>query len=125
MHYPTNFFNNLPYKVKIQFQELFPSEDTAMKTFLKRTEWCQDLYEWHSDKIYRKKKFVFFLRKNQMNYSTFDILKKATSDPSFKEVKLKKPVKVCGKFYTKALSNPPQQNKKYIYLDFMKIYLEE
>ena len=60
-----------------------------------------------------------------MDYSTFNILKKATFKVSFKEITLNKPVKVQGKFYTKVLSVPPKQSEKYIYLDFMGIYLEE
>jgi len=121
----SNFTDKLPKKVKAQFQELFPSENTTMQSFLKRTEWCHDLNKWQAERAYDKKRFTTFLARNQMDYSTFDILKKITSKPSFKEVKLKKPVKVRNAFYTKVLSKPPQQNKKYIYLDFMEIYLEE
>ena len=120
-----SFADKLPKEVKTQYQELFPSETTIMQEFLRRTEWCQDLYEWQSKKVYDKKKLYTFLARNQIDYSTFNHLKKITSKPSFKEVKLKKPVKVRNAFYTKAFSKPPQQNKKYIYLDFMKIYLEE
>mgnify|MGYP001362854537 CR=1 FL=1 len=121
----SNFKDKLPKKIKTQFEELFPSQNSIMQTFLKRTEWCHDLHKWQAERVYDKKRLTTFLARNQMDYSTFDILKKITSKPSFKEVKLKKPIKVRDTYYTKALSEPPQQNKKYIYLDFMEIYLEE
>jgi hypothetical protein len=121
----TNILEDLPVSVRRQFQELFPSEPNIIQDFLRRTEWCQDLYQWQSEKVYAKKKFYTFLARNQMDYSTFNYLKLITSDVSFKEVKLKTPVKVRGSFYTKALSKPPHLHSNYIYLDFMGIYLEE
>ena len=124
MNTAENFIDTLPEEIKTKFQEMYPLETSPVQTFLNRTKWCHDLHGWQAQKIHDRKRFTILLAKNKMNYSTFDILKKVTNT-SFKEIRLSKPVKVGDTFYTKVLSKPPQHNKKYIYLDFMEIYLEE
>jgi len=124
MNTAENFVDTLPEKVKTKFQEMYPLENNSIETFLKRNEWCHGIGKWQAEKIYKKKRFVFFLRKNKMDLSTFYLLKRITSKP-FKRVELNKPVRVCNTLYTKVLSEPPCTNKDYIYIDFMKIYLEK
>ncbi len=125
MNTAENFVDTLPQEIKNKFQEMYPLEKSSIETFLNRTKWCHDLHKWQASKIYDKKRFFSFLQKNQIDYSTFNSLKEITFKTSFKQIELKKPLKVRGKYYTKVLSTPPQQNKNYIYLDFMEIYLEE
>ena len=116
-------YDELPKNVQKAIDPTFKL--TSLQHFINRTEDFHDLFEWHNQKIYHKKKFKFLLAKNKMTYSTFDTLRKAIFKMPFKKVILNKPVKVAGNFYTKVHLQPPEQNKKFIYIHFMKIYLEE
>ena len=123
----TNFLEDLPPSVRRNFEELHPLEKNELRAFLNRTEWCQDLYYWHSRKMKRKAKFNKFLIKNGISYSTFKFLQKVAATPNFHQIQLAQPIQVGDTYYTKVFAAPPPKNIKFkrIYINYMDIFLVE